>query len=144
MSPETAPPTSLILRTITRFLLPLLLLFSVFLLLRGHDEPGGGFIGGLVAVTAFTLQAIASGVAAARRALPAPPHRIVGIGLLVAAGSGALSFATGQPFMTGQWTTVPVPGLGEIAVGTPLLFDVGVYLAVLGVAAMILLTLAEE
>lgn len=133
--------TSLILRTATRLLLPLLLLFSIFLLLRGHNEPGGGFIGGLVAATGFILYGIAYDEAAARRALYASPRRLIATGLALALGSGLLALALGRPMLTGLWLSVPGTAL---EVGTPLIFDLGVYLAVLGVAVEIVLTLAEE
>ena len=124
--------SSLILRTATRYMQPILVLFSVFLLLAGHNEPGGGFAGGLY------------GVEDARRLLYVSPQGLAGAGLLAAAGSGIPSLVYGKPFMTGLWHEGDVPGFGEIAVGTPLLFDVGVYLAVIGVTLSIVLNLAEE
>ncbi|MDZ7359336.1 MAG: Na+/H+ antiporter subunit B [candidate division KSB1 bacterium] len=133
---------SLILSTATRYLLPLLLLFSVFLLLRGHNEPGGGFVGGLVAAAAFVLYAIANGIAAEREIFHIEPRVFIAAGLLAAAGSGILSLLSGLPYMTGLWSAREVPVLGKI--GTPLLFDIGVYLVVLGVTLMIVLSLAEE
>lgn len=133
---------SLILSTATRYLLPLLLLFSIFLLLRGHNEPGGGFVGGLVAAAAFALYAIAYDVPQARRALGIDPRTLMAVGLLAAAGSGGLSLVAGKPFMTGLWSAQEVPLLGKV--GTPLLFDSGVYLVVIGVVLMIIFTLAEE
>lgn len=136
--------SSVILQTATRLLMTLLLLESVFLLLRGHNEPGGGFIGGLVAASAFVLCALAYDVPTARRALRVDPQRLIGAGLLAAATSAAASLVRGEPFLTGQWGTVRVPGLLRIDVGTPLLFDVGVYLVVIGVTLLIVLTLAEE
>lgn len=136
--------TSLILQTATRYLLPLLVLYSVFLLQRGHHEPGGGFIGGLIAAGAIGLCALAFDVAAARKILVVDPRRLIGFGLLTAAGSGFAGLLSGEPFLTGLWGAVPVPGLGEMKVGTPLLFDVGVYFVVVGVTLTILLTLAEE
>jgi multicomponent Na+:H+ antiporter subunit B len=136
--------TSLILQTATRFLLPLMLLFSVFLVLRGHNEPGGGFVGGLVASAAFTLYAIAYDVPSARHALRFDSRTLLGLGVLVALGSGLPAMVHGQPFMTGQWAALPVPGLGTLDVGTPLLFDVGVYLTVVGFALTILFALAEN
>ena len=135
---------SLILRTSTRLLLTLLLLFAGFLLLRGHNVPGGGFVGGLVAAAAFALYLIAEGPAAARRALHLDPRTLIAGGLLIAAGSGAVSLLVGQPFLTGQWGELPLPGLPPLALGTPLLFDTGVFLVVLGVTQTIVLTLAEE
>jgi len=134
--------TSLILSTATRYLLPLLLLFSFFLLLRGHNDPGGGFAGGLVAAAAFALYAIAHGVAAARRVLPATPQTLIGGGLLVAVSSGLLPVLLGQPFMTGLWDKRSVPVIGKL--GTPLLFDLGVYLVVIGITLLIIFSLAEE
>lgn len=133
--------TSLILSTAARYILPLLLLFSVFLLLRGHNEPGGGFVGGLVAAAAFALYAIAYDVATARRVLSVDPRTLIGLGLLVALGSGMVGLVTGQPFMTGLWSEYAVPILGKV--GTPLLFDIGVYLVVIGVTLTIIFALAE-
>jgi multicomponent Na+:H+ antiporter subunit B len=135
---------SLILRTTTRFLVTLLLLFSIFLLLRGHNEPGGGFVGGLVAADALALYAIAYDVAATRHVLRVDPHTLIGIGLLAAIGSGLLPLFRGQPFLTGQWGYLHLPGLSKVDLGSPLLFDTGVYLVVLGVTLTIILSLAEE
>lgn len=133
--------TSIILSTATRYMLPLLLLFSIFLMLRGHNEPGGGFVGGLVAAAAFALYAIAYDVPTARRVLGIDPRTLMGLGLSVALGSGLISLAAGQPFMTGLWSTYAVPILGKI--GTPLMFDIGVYLVVIGVTLTIIFALAE-
>lgn len=132
---------SLFLQTATRYLLPLLLLFSFFLLLRGHNEPGGGFVGGLVAAAAFALYAIAYDVQTTRRALGIELHTLVGIGLFCAAGSGLLGLVQQAPFMTGQWGTQALPVVGKL--GTPLLFDAGVYLVVIGVTLLILFSLME-
>jgi multicomponent Na+:H+ antiporter subunit A len=130
--------TSPIFRTAARLLMPLLLLFAVFLLLRGHNEPGGGFVGGLVAAAAFALYLVAYGVRSARRALPVKPMTMLGAGLLIAALSGVPAVLRGQPFLTAQWT------LGAVALGTPVLFDLGVFLVVAGVILMMLFSLAEE
>lgn len=132
--------TSSILQTATRMLMPLLLLFAMFLLLRGHDQPGGGFVAGLVVASSFVLYSIAFGVGASRRALIVRPATLLGVGLLVALTSGLPAVVAGQPFMTAQWTTVPLTG---VAIGTPLVFDVGVFLAVVGVVLTITFTLAE-
>lgn len=136
--------TSLILRTATFALEPLLLLFSIFLVLTGHNEPGGGFVGGLVAAAAFSLHALAHDAADARRLLRADPRTLVGVGLLLAATAAVLPFAMDQPLLTGIWTYVEVSGFGTLALGTPLLFDAGVYLLVAGVGVLMVLTLAEE
>ena len=135
---------SIILSTATRFLLPLLLLFSVFLLLRGHNAPGGGFAGGLVVAGAWTLYAIAQGLDDARRLLGVEPRKLITAGLLVAIGSAMFGPLAGEPFMTGQWWELSLPILKEVHLGTPLLFDVGVYLVVIGVTITVLMTLIEE
>jgi multicomponent Na+:H+ antiporter subunit B len=134
--------TSLILSTATRYLLPLLLLFSIFVMLRGHNEPGGGFIGGLVAAAAVALYAIAFDLARARRLIRLSPRDLIGVGLIFTLLSGVLPLVAGKPFMTGLWSQQVVPVLGKL--GTPLLFDIGVYLVVIGVTLMIIFSLAEE
>lgn len=135
--------SSLILRTASRFLLILLCQFSIFLLLRGHNEPGGGFVGGLVLAAALTLYAIAYDVQAIQRFMPCRTQTIIGLGLLLGGFSGVLSLMMGQPFMTGQWAHLEVMGL-EMHLGTPLLFDIGVYLVVVGVVLIIIMSLAAQ
>jgi multicomponent Na+:H+ antiporter subunit B len=136
--------TSLILSTAARYLLPLLLLFSVFILIRGHNEPGGGFIGGLVAAAAFALNAIAFDARSTRRTLRIDPRMLIPAGLSIALVSGIIPLFSGDSFMTGKWFSIFVPGLEQLEIGTPLLFDCGVYLLVLGVALTMILTLTEE
>lgn len=133
---------SLILSTATRYLLPLLLLFSVFLLLRGHNEPGGGFVGGLVAASALALYAIALGPSAARQVLYIDSRRLIYVGLLIAAVTGLPALFRGQEFMTGLWVAQAIPVMGKL--GTPFIFDVGVYLVVIGVSLTIIFALMEE
>jgi multicomponent Na+:H+ antiporter subunit B len=131
-----------VLRSGTRLLLPLMLLFSLFLLVRGHNEPGGGFVGGLAAATAFALVLLSEGLGAARRLVRFEPLALVAAGLLVALASGLPSLVAGQPYLTGLWLGTPLPVVGKL--GTPLLFDVGVYLVVVGIVLAILFALAEE
>jgi multicomponent Na+:H+ antiporter subunit B len=133
---------SSILQTATRFLMPLLLLYAVFLLLRGHNHPGGGFVGGLVVAASFVLYSMAYGVDAGRRALLVDPSRLLGGGLLIALVSGVPAVLRGRPFMTALWTKLGV-GPAVVDLGTPLLFDVGVFLAVVGVVLTIVFTLAD-
>jgi multicomponent Na+:H+ antiporter subunit B len=132
---------SLILRTATRALLPLLLLFSLFILLRGHNEPGGGFIGGLLAAGGLSLYTLAYDAEAAARLLRIDPRVLIGGGLLVAALSGCVAVFRGNAFLTGVWVAEPVPGIGKVS--TVLLFDVGVYLVVLGTTMLMILMLAR-
>ena len=133
---------SVILSTVSRLVTALLLVFSLFLLIRGHNLPGGGFVGGLVASGAFVLQMLAEGTQSARRLLGIDPTRLIAIGLIVAAGSGVFSFFHDAPFLTGFWDKTVWPVLGKI--GTPLIFDIGVYITVLGVACLIVFSLGEE
>ncbi|MFG6666915.1 Na+/H+ antiporter subunit B [Halomonas sp. HNIBRBA4712] len=132
---------TIILNTAARFLMPLQLMFSIFLLLRGHDEPGGGFIAGLVAAGGFTLYLFAFGVSATREVLRMlDPRDLIGIGLLLGMISVVPAWFMDQPFLTAQWWTVPVI---EFKASTPLIFDVGVYLAVLGSVVGMVMALME-
>ena len=133
---------SLILSAATLYILPLLILFSLFLLLRGHNEPGGGFVGGLVAAAAFQLHALAFNTYRTRQLLRVEPRTLIGAGLLLALASGIPGWLQGNQFMTAIWGERSWPVLGKL--GTPLFFDIGVYLAVLGVVLMIMFTLAED
>jgi multicomponent Na+:H+ antiporter subunit B len=133
---------SLILAAATRLILPLMLMYSIFLLLRGHNEPGGGFVGGLVAAAAFALYAIATDVQRARELLRVDTLRLVGLGLLVAFLSGLVSLFSRRPFMTAVWTAVEMPVVGVL--NTVLFFDTGVYLVVVGVTLTIIFAMAES
>jgi multicomponent Na+:H+ antiporter subunit B len=132
---------SLILSVTTRLLIPLLVLLSLFLLFRGHNEPGGGFVAGLTVAVAFRLYAFAYDIQDARRALPLKTREFIAIGLLLAVGSGLLPLAFGEPFMTGLWIDADLPVLGHV--GTPLLFDIGVYMVVIGATLTIIVAMAE-
>jgi multicomponent Na+:H+ antiporter subunit B len=131
---------SSILQTATRYLLPILLLFSVFLLLRGHYYPGGGFVGGLVASIAFVLHSFANGTDASMKLLGRKPLSLLPIGLGIAAFSVVLPMFWGLPPMTGLWLKGTFPIVGSL--GTALFFDLGVYLVVVGVVLTILFTIS--
>jgi multicomponent Na+:H+ antiporter subunit B len=124
--------------------LPLFLAFSIFILLRGHNEPGGGFVGGLIAAAAFALHAIAYDVEKTRSLLAINPRGLIVLGLFLAMSSGMISLFIGEPFLTGQWVKISFGSIGELDLGTPLFFDIGVYLTVIGVTLTIILSLAEE
>jgi multicomponent Na+:H+ antiporter subunit B len=134
---------SLILRTTVRYLFPLLLLFSVFLFLRGHNEPGGGFIAGLVASAAYALFSIACGAGEARRALGIDTRVLIGIGLLTALVSGLPSLLAGDAFLTGIWGSLTIPDIIDTKIGTPVLFDTGVFLTVICVTLTMIFALEE-
>ncbi len=135
--------SSLILITATRFLTGLMLVFSVFLLLRGHNEPGGGFIGSLVAATAFALYALALGPRAVRRAIGVDTRGVAVVGLAVALAGGLMAALQGAALFTGLWIEVPLAGGDYLKLGTPLIFDVGVYLAVVGSVLTLIIALGE-
>lgn len=122
----------------------IMLLLSLLLLLRGHNEPGGGFVGGLVVATAFILHALSQNVTAARRAVPVSPKTLIAGGLAVALASGLAGVFEGKPYFTGEWATFVLPVTGEVTLGTPLLFDVGVYLVVAGVVLSIAFAMLED
>ncbi len=134
---------TIIFRTIAPYLSALMVLFSIFVLLRGHNEPGGGFIGGLIAASALAIFGIACGVASVRRAIVFHPMGVSGFGLFLAAVAGIPSIFKARAFMTSQWLELHVFGV-EIALSTPLFFDIGVYLVVVGAIGSIALALEER
>lgn len=134
---------SVIFRTVAPFLVSLMLLFSIFVLLRGHNEPGGGFIGGLIAVSALAIYGIAHGVETVRRAIFFHPMTVAGAGLFAATAAGLISLAAGVPFMTGLWVYPSVLGI-EVPLSTVMLFDTGVYLVVVGAISSVALSLEER
>lgn len=137
---------SLLLRTAARIIVPLQIVLSIILLLRGHNEPGGGFMGGLVCGAAFILYGVAFGMARGQALLLLPSRTLIGLGLLVAAGSGLPGMLEGLPFLTGLWSDLAIPTyiVGKLKFGTPLLFDVGVYLVVWGIATMMAFGMSDE
>ncbi|MDF3608126.1 MnhB domain-containing protein [Paracoccus sp. DMF-8] len=127
-----------ILSTGARLLIPLFIVFSLYVLLRGHNAPGGGFIGGLIAACGFTIHAFASGVAEARRALRIDPRTIGVSGLICAVVAGLMAMPFGLAPFAGIW--------GEVAgyhLSSVLLFDIGVYLAVVGGILTLIFALEE-
>jgi multisubunit Na+/H+ antiporter MnhB subunit len=134
---------SLILRTATRGIITLLLLFAVFMLVLGHNAPGGGFIAGLVASAAILIYTISFSPEEGRRLLHVEPVTLIAAGLVVAIVSGLIGLVTGEPFLTGVWVELGAGPLPEIDLGTPLLFDLGVFLVVVGVTVLIMAALEE-
>lgn len=133
---------TVIFRTIAPLVSAVMLVFSIFVLLRGHNAPGGGFIGGLIGAAAMMINALASGPAATRRALRINPMAIAGFGVLLAAASGLLSLPEKLPFLTGLWATLPVNSQA-VAISTPMVFDIGVYAVVFGTICALGLTLQD-
>ncbi|MGK4002128.1 MnhB domain-containing protein [Sorangium sp. So ce1036] len=135
---------SLILDTVTRGILPVTTLFALYLLLRGHDHPGGGFIAGLVTSVAIVLEALAFGAARTEAALARALRPAAWIGLALAAGTGLLSTAAGDGFLVHYRAEVRVSAARTLHPTTTLLFDIGVYLVVVGVTATVLSLFARE
>lgn len=136
---------SLILGAGTRAVFHTILVFSVFLLFAGHNAPGGGFIGGLVAGAALVLRYVAEGSGGLRRTVPVAPEALLGGGLVLAGGSGAVALATGRDFLTQGYLLVEeLPGLGAVRIHSALVFDTGVFLIVVGLVLAVLRTLGEE
>lgn len=132
--------TSLILRVASNLLLALTLLFSVWALFRGHNAPGGGFIGGLLAASGFALYLLAYGVAALKKLIQFHLAFLMGLGLLAAFLSGLLGIVTGKYFLSGVWLKKQFLG---VKLGSPILFDIGVYLMILASVLMIMVALEE-
>jgi multicomponent K+:H+ antiporter subunit A len=133
----------LMLRILSRPLLPLALLVSAYLFLRGHNAPGGGFSAGLVTGTAILLQYVASGGEWARGRLPWSYSRVIASGLLIAAGTGLASWAFSAPFLTSAFGYVTWPVVGTFELASALLFDLGIYLTVVGVVMVIIARLGR-
>ncbi|WP_018915664.1 monovalent cation/H+ antiporter subunit A [Vreelandella zhanjiangensis] len=139
-SPDRYPA---ILTSISMTLLPLALLVSAFIFLRGHNQPGGGFIAGLITAVALILLYMARGVewAQARLDFPFQPVAVVGVAIATLTGLGSWLF--GYPFLTSAFGYFSLPGIGKFELATALLFDLGVYLAVVGATLMILANLGK-
>ncbi|KFX68692.1 monovalent cation/H+ antiporter subunit A [Pseudomonas taeanensis MS-3] len=133
----------LILATLSRVLLPMALLISVFIFLRGHNQPGGGFIAGLITAVALILQYVASGVQWTQSRLPLNYHRMAGAGVMIAGLTGLGSWLFGKPFLTSTFGHVAIPLVGEVELASAMLFDLGVYLTVVGATLLILANLGK-
>jgi multicomponent Na+:H+ antiporter subunit B len=134
---------TLIFRTVSPYLCALMILFSIFVCLRGHNEPGGGFIGGLIAASAFAVYGISNGVGAVRRAIIVHPLALAGFGVFSGVVTGLISVFFDQPFFTGQWVFPTILGV-SFSLSTPMFFDIGVYFVVVGSMTSIVLALEED
>lgn len=121
-----------------------LLVFSLYLLFAGHNQPGGGFAGGLVAGVAVLLVWAAGGVATVRRVLPLRSTTLMGAGLVVAALTGFLALIRGLSFLESGYTELTLPLVGKVKLVSALFFDIGVYLVVLGMALGLVKALGED
>lgn len=133
---------TLILATILRVLTPLFIGFAIYMFFRGHDNPGGGFIAGLIASIPFMLHSMVFGYQRTMRVYRIRPRLLAGLGLLLALLSGMFSVAKGDPYLTSIWVEEKLPFVGKI--GTPIFFDFGVMLVVFGVVLEITFLLTDE
>lgn len=133
---------TIILKTASNYMLPLLLVFSVFILMRGHYLPGGGFVGGLIASIAFVLHAFANSLESTKQLVRIHPGYLMPAGLGLSFLSGISPVFGKYPFMTGIWFPDPFPVIGNV--GSALFFDIGVYLVVVGVTLTIIFTISES
>ncbi|WP_226034852.1 Na(+)/H(+) antiporter subunit B [Aquibacillus saliphilus] len=134
----------LILRTTTILIAFILFGFSIYLFLAGHSAPGGGFIGGLMASAAIVLMYMAYGYETVRKIIPVDFRFLIPIGLGIAVLSSIGSFLFGQPFLSQTFAYFHLPILGEKELATALLFDLGVFLTVIGVTMTIILSIADD
>lgn len=136
---------SIILSTGAKLIVAILLVFSVFMLLRGHNAPGGGFVGGLIGASAFVMYTIACGTDEARRALRVAPQTMAAWGLGMALLAGLAAGLFGEPLFTGQWLILGGGADGKgLPLSTVLVFDIGVYLVVMGAVLALVFALEEE
>ena len=135
---------SVVLEVVTRILFHTIVVFSVYLLFSGHNEPGGGFAGGLVAGLALVLRYLAGGRYELGEAAPVDPGLLLGAGLLIAGGTGVVGLALGAEVLQTAILETTLPVLGDVKLVTSLFFDIGVYLIVVGLVLDVLRSLGAE
>ncbi len=136
--------TTPILETGTRAVFHTILLFSLFMLFAGHNSPGGGFIGGLIGASAIVLRATAEGPDDLRRIVPVPAESLLGIGVLLAVGTGLLGFVFEGAFLGAGYRSFDVPLLGSVSLTSVLIFDIGVYLIVFALGLVLMQSLGGD
>ncbi|MGB3847393.1 MAG: monovalent cation/H+ antiporter subunit A [Sphingopyxis sp.] len=131
-------------RIIMQWLFPVILTFAIYLLMRGHDLPGGGFAGGVTASIAILLLYMAGGTRWVEARLDIRPLRWISFGLLLATITGLAAWVAGYPFLTSYFRYLSVPLIGDIPIASALLFDIGVFAVVVGTTVLILIALAHQ
>jgi multicomponent K+:H+ antiporter subunit A len=125
-------------------LFPVIVVIAAFLLLRGHDAPGGGFVAGITMALAFILQYMARGTVWVENHLRVLPVRWMGVGLLLAGGTGVGALLFGRPFLTSHFSYVDVPLIGQVPLASAMIFDLGVFALVVGATVLMLIAIAHQ
>ncbi|WP_100372209.1 Na(+)/H(+) antiporter subunit B [Bacillus sp. FJAT-45037] len=133
-----------LLHSVTRIVTFIILTFSVYLFFAGHNNPGGGFIGGLMTASALLLMYLGFDMKSIKKAIPFDFTKMIAFGLLLAIATGFGGMLVGDPFLTQYFEYYQIPILGETELTTALPFDLGIYLVVVGIALLIILTIAED
>jgi multicomponent K+:H+ antiporter subunit A len=133
----------LMMVVVTRVLMPIAVVVGIYIFLRGHNEPGGGFVAGLVIAIALLMQYMASGFAWTQARKRVEYHTLIGLGILIAGLTGAGAWLAGRPFLTSAYTYVHLPPIEEFELATAMLFDLGVFLTVLGAVMLMLYSLSR-
>jgi multicomponent K+:H+ antiporter subunit A len=141
---DTVSDYLLVPAVIMQWLFPVIIVFAVYIFLRGHDLPGGGFAAGVAMAAAFILQYLAAGTAWVEARLRVLPVRWMGLGLLTAVGTGAGSWVFGYPFLTSHSQYIDLPLIGAVPTATGSLFDLGVFLLVIGATVLMLVAIAHQ
>ena len=131
-------------RVVLEWLFPAIVVLALYLLIRGHDLPGGGFVAGVTMSVALILQYMAAGTRSVEGRLRVRPLVWIGAGLLVAVGTGLAALPVGYPFLTTWFSYADVPIIGDVPLASALLFDLGVFLLVIGATALILIAIAHQ
>ncbi|GEL08642.1 Na(+)/H(+) antiporter subunit B [Salisediminibacterium halotolerans] len=136
--------TPIQLHVVTRIVAFIILIFSIFLFFAGHNNPGGGFIGGLMTASALVLLYLSFDLKTIKRVLPFDYAYVIGAGLLLATLTGVAGMFFGFPYLTQFFEYFQLPILGETELTTALPFDLGIYLVVVGFTLLVILTVAED
>ncbi len=133
----------IIVKTLVSVFFPVMFMVAIYIFLRGHNLPGGGFIAGLIAAVALIVQYLASGIDLSSRRLGFNKHALIAMGVIIATATGLGSMVLGYPFLTSTFTHLHWPIVGEFEIASAMLFDLGVFLVVVGSTAMILVNLGN-
>jgi multicomponent Na+:H+ antiporter subunit A len=143
--PPARPAVSVVTFNVSvRIMFAAVFVGSIYLLFAGHNRPGGGFVGGILAGAAVSLLYLSGGIASVRRLSRGRPWTVLGSGLLLAIGTATFPLLKGQAVLTASYFKLHPPGLGTIKISTPAVFDIGVYLVVLGLALMMFESFGDD